>query len=79
MDQDNQATIRSITHEVTSWRTRHYAIRAASIRDIIYAENITVEHVKGIDIIADPLTKVLPKIKLRESWNKLQLQDKDEA
>jgi hypothetical protein len=66
LDQDNKATIRSILYEVTSWRTRHYALRAAGIRDLISTEGITVEHVKGVRIIADPLTKVLGKIKLIE-------------
>ena len=50
LDQDNQATIRTILHEVTSWRTRHYALRAAWTRDIISAEGIEVEHVPGVEI-----------------------------
>ncbi len=73
LDQDNQGTVRTIIHEVTSWRTRHYADRASWIRDITQLENICVEHMPGVDIIADPLTKVLPKIKLTQSWGKLQL------
>ena len=35
LDQDNQATIATIMHEVTSWRTRHYALRAAGIRALV--------------------------------------------
>ena len=54
LDQDNKATIRSMLYEVTSWRTRHYALRAAGIRDLISTEGITVEHVKGVRIIAAP-------------------------
>ena len=73
LDPDNQGTIRSIIYEVTPWRTRHYASRASWIRDSIQEEGIQVEHVPGVDIIADPLTKVLPKIKLIKSWEKLQL------
>ena len=73
LDQDNQGTIRSIIYEVTPWRTRHYASRASWIRDSIQEEGIQVEHVPGVDIIADPLTKVLPKIKLIKSWEKLHL------
>ena len=73
LDQDNQATIATIMHEVTSWRTRHYALRAAGIRDLVAEQQITVEHVRGVSIIADPLTKVLPNIKLMESYEKLQL------
>ena len=73
LDQDNEGTISSILHEVTSWRTRHYALKAAGIRDLITEEGIAVEHVRGIDIIADPLTTVLPRNKLMESYEKLQL------
>eukprot|EP00974_Lingulodinium_polyedra_P021520 2079906-Lingulodinium_polyedra.AAC.1 len=57
LDQDSMATIRTITHEVISWRTRHYALRAAWIRDIIKEERIEVEHEKGVDICADPSPK----------------------
>ena len=49
LDQDNQATITTIMHDVTSWRSRHYALRAAGIRDLIAEQGIIVEHVKGID------------------------------
>ena len=73
LDQDNMATIRTITHEVTSWRTRHYALRAAWIRDIIKDERIRVEHEKGVEICADPLTKVLGKVKLQEALDKLDI------
>eukprot|EP00974_Lingulodinium_polyedra_P053815 5172228-Lingulodinium_polyedra.AAC.1 len=67
LGQDNEATIRTITHAVTSWRTRHYALRAAWIRDIIKEERIIVEHEQGVEICADPLTKVLGKVKLQEA------------
>ena len=76
LDQDSQATIRTILHEVTSWRTRHYALRAAWTRDIISAEGIEVEHVPGVEICADPLTKVLGKVKLAGSHKLLQLTSK---
>ena len=73
LDQDNQATSTRNIHEVTSWRTRHYTSRAAVISDLIAEQGITVEHVRGVPIIADPLTKVLPKVKLMESYEKLQM------
>ena len=73
LDQDNQSTITRIVHEVTSWRTRHYAMRAAGIRDLIVDEKIEVEHVRGVKIIADPLTKVLERVLLMESYEKLQM------
>ena len=37
LDQDKQASISTLMHEVTSWRTRHYASRAAGIRGLIAA------------------------------------------
>ena len=42
LDQDNKGTIRSILYDVTSWRTRHYADKAAWLRDVIMAEGIQV-------------------------------------
>ena len=64
LDQDNQGTIRSILYEVTSWRTRHYADKAAWLRDTIKKEGIEVGHIPGTEIIADPLTQVLDRLKL---------------
>ena len=77
-DQDNRATVSTIVHEVTSWRARHYALRAAGVRDLVAQEGIVVEHVKGVEIIADPLTKVLAKNKLREAYLKLQMGPNEE-
>ena len=76
LDPDNMGTIASILYEVTSWRTRHYATRASGIRDLIAQQGIEVEHIKGVKIIADPLTKVLPRNELRESYEKLKLREK---
>eukprot|EP00969_Alexandrium_andersonii_P121603 5376257-Alexandrium_andersonii.AAC.1 len=36
--QDNESCIRTLTTEVSSWRSRHYALRAAWIRDVIVQE-----------------------------------------
>ena len=73
--QDNESCIRTLTAEVTSWRSRHYALRAAWIRDVIMQEGIVVKYQPGKEILADGLTKVLPKAKLKESREKLLLQD----
>ena len=35
LSQDNMASIRTLTHEVTSWRTRHYVVKATWIKDVI--------------------------------------------
>ena len=79
LDQDNQGAISSILYQVTSWRTRHYASRASGIRDLIAQQGIVVEHVKGISIIADPLTKVLPRIELREAYDKFMLREQTQS
>ena len=44
---DNLATVRTLLAEVTSWRSRHFAVRAAWARDLIHQEQIAVEHVAG--------------------------------
>ena len=49
---DCQATANSITGDVESWRTRHDALRAAVIRDLITTDGIVVEHVQGTGLIA---------------------------
>ena len=73
LNQDNMAAVHTIVNEVTSWRTRHYSTRASWIRDMVVKEDIEVAHQSGIDIVADGLTKVLPRIKLVETRQKLQL------
>ena len=55
------ATVYSITNEVTSWRNRHYEIRASGTRDLIKQETIDVKHEKGSALVSDALTKVHPK------------------
>ena len=49
------ATILTLLHAVTSWRTRHYAVKAAWARDIIKIKGIHVEHVPGEFLVADIL------------------------
>ena len=66
---DNMATILTLLHAVTSWRTRHYAVKAAWARDIIKIKGIHVEHVRGEFLVADILTKILrgsKQVELRE-------------
>ena len=72
--QDNQACIRTLTSEVSSWRTRHYAFRASWIRDLIGQREIDVVYQPGTSHIADGLTKVLCRAKLEEARERLHLQ-----
>eukprot|EP00975_Prorocentrum_lima_P002814 620372-Prorocentrum_lima.AAC.1 len=55
--QDNESCIRTLTTEVSSWRSRHYALKAAWIRDTIACQHIDVKYTPGKNIIADGLTK----------------------
>ena len=73
LDKDNQATIKTIRHEATSWRSRHSALRAAGIMgpggqirhcDVTYY---------GVSTLWQTLTIVLPKSELSVALNKLQL------
>ena len=54
---DNQAALISIQTEITSWRSRHYGMRATWVRDWIKEEEIEVYHKKGTELTADALTK----------------------
>ena len=71
MTGDNMAAISTITNEVTSWRTRHYAQRASWIREMCRFEGIQVVHTAGKELISDPLTKTLDRHKLAEAREKL--------
>ena len=73
--QDNQACMTTITAEVTSWRSRHYSIRATWIRDVVFFEQIDVVYVQGSSIVADALTKILGKLKLKDARQRLCLED----
>ena len=67
------ATVTTLMHQVTSWRTRHYAVKAAWARDIIYSARIDVKHTPGEFLVADILTKILKGEMLRELSSKLCL------
>ena len=61
LEGDNTGALRSVVTEITAWRTRHYAGDAAWIREKIEEESIGVQHRPGKQLIADGLTKVLPR------------------
>ena len=68
---DNTAAMRSVMTDVTSWRNRHYAMRAAFARDLIGLEKVDVIHRSGKDLVSDALTKVLERQKLTEARSRL--------
>ncbi|CAE7437089.1 RE1 [Symbiodinium sp. CCMP2592] len=73
---DNAGAIHLITrerfHEQTM-RTRHFAIRCAYIRDLVWLHNIEVQHRGTNELEADGLTKVLGKAKLATARTQLRI------
>ena len=61
MEGDNTGALRSIQNEMTTWRTRHYAGDASWIRDKLEEEEVELSHRPGKELIADGLTKILPR------------------
>eukprot|EP00438_Fugacium_kawagutii_P009222 Skav224567 [mRNA] locus=scaffold4295:179837:181435:- [translate_table: standard] len=56
---DNTGCIANIMHSVTSWRNRHFCVRAAALRDQLNEHSISLKYRSGKLILADALTKVL--------------------
>ena len=56
-----------------SWRTRAFALRAAWLRDQIRESSLTLAHHPGPELIADMLTRSLPKGHLAELRIKIGL------
>ena len=46
--------IHTILHEVTSWRSRHYAVRAAWARGTVKEDGVNLKQVPGSEIVAYP-------------------------
>ena len=63
---DNTATVITITKEITSWRSRHYAYQAGWARDQVATQPIRVSHLPGKELPADGLTKVLQGTALKK-------------
>ena len=70
---DNTAAIKSILTQITSWRTRHYAMRASWFRDMMSREDVQLQHRKGTELVSDALTKILDRQKLQEARLRLGL------
>ena len=56
---DNTACIANIMRTVTTWRNRHFCVRAAALRDQLTEHEIVLKYRSGKLILADALTKVL--------------------
>ena len=76
---DNTAAVITITQEITHWRTRHYAIQAGWARDQVGAQSIKVSHIRGINLPADGLTKILQGTAIRKARILLTLRNGTES
>ena len=72
---DNTATVITITKEITSWRSRHYAYQAGWARDQVAYQPIHVSHLHGVELPADGLTKVLQGTALKKTRIQLTLRN----
>ena len=75
---DNTATIITITKEVTSWRSRHYALQAGWARDQVHYQPIRAQHLPGKQLPADGLAKVLQGIEIEKARHRLTLRNGSE-
>ena len=56
---DNCSAISIASNSDGGWRTRHLRLRASGLREALKdpAENLTLRHLKGTELVADLLTK----------------------
>jgi len=59
---DNQGSIKLALNSQFHGRTKHIAIQHHFIRDLISAKEVTLEYISTKEMIADGLTKALPRI-----------------
>ena len=72
---DNQGSIGMAYNESINARNKHIDIRYHFVRDAVKNKQVTLEHCAGTDQAADPLTKPLGRIKLKEMNDKIGLQE----
>ena len=64
LNTDSASAIQSMKHVATTWRNRHFAVRASWMRDFVSKKGTKVEYKPGKELVADLLTKVLERVKL---------------
>ena len=64
----------AFTISMTSWRNRHYAMKAVWLREKIAELQVKLKHTNGKELVSDCLTKVLPKDLLTIARKRLGLQ-----
>ena len=73
LEGDNLAAIQTLTNEITSWRNRHYSMKATWLRDKIKELDVILRHKYGSILTSDVLTKVLTREKLITARERLNL------
>ena len=58
---DNQPALHLANNMTTSGRSKHFAIRMTFVRDEVKAGTVRLEHKPTGDMLADMLTKILPR------------------
>ena len=76
LEGDNLAAIQTLTNEITSWRNRHYSMKATWLRDKIKEFDVILRHKYGSLLTSDALTKVLTREKLIVARSRLNLRAK---
>ena len=64
---ENTPAVTLVTRErfvAHGWRRRHFALRASWLRDMTATRDILAEHAPGAGLVADLLTKSIPKCRL---------------
>ena len=62
---DNMATLAIIVNEGGNWRTRHLRMRSSFLKQLISQGEWLIQHVAGVDMVADIGTKVLSAARLQ--------------
>ena len=73
---DSVAAVSIVRQPSGPWRTRHLRLRASHLREQIEGEKLTVFHMSGKDMVADSLTKALPKQRLDHLFSLLGFGDR---
>ena len=72
---DSIAAVSIVRQPSGPWRTRHLRLRASHIREQIESETLEVFHMTGTDMVADSLTKPLPRQRLDHLFRLLSFGD----
>jgi hypothetical protein len=69
--EDNTACIALANGHGNQKRTKHFDVRLHYVRELVDEKIITVEHITSEEMIADLLTKSMPKLRFKSLAHKL--------